>query len=128
MLDGLTWVRRSCGPVPLDTEEEPCTQKKLRLPSFPRSSPQIFDAHRVRIALGGFLAGYSDSTRDAYALDLRQWVTWCAGHDVEVFAVRRAHIELFARSSTSWLRSRLSRCWSAVRAVGCSPVQRIAGG
>ena len=56
-----------------------------------------FDAHRVRIALGGFLAGYSGTTRDAYALDLRQWVTWCAGHDLEVFAVRRAHIELFAR-------------------------------
>jgi site-specific recombinase XerD len=56
-----------------------------------------FDAHRVRIAVGGFLAGYSGTTRDAYALDLRQWVTWCAGHDLEVFAVRRAHIELFAR-------------------------------
>ena len=56
-----------------------------------------FEAHRVRIALGGFLAGYAGTTRDAYALDLRQWVTWCAGHDLEVFAVRRAHIELFAR-------------------------------
>ena len=56
-----------------------------------------FEAHRVRIAVGGFLAGYSGMTRDAYALDLRQWVAWCAGHDLEVFAVRRAHIELFAR-------------------------------
>jgi site-specific recombinase XerD len=55
------------------------------------------DAHRVRIAVGGFLAGYSGSTCDAYALDLRQWVIWCADHDLELFGVRRAHIELFAR-------------------------------
>ena len=56
------------------------------------------DAQRVRFAIGGFLAGYTGSTRDAYGLDLRQWVAWCVGHDLEVFAVRRAHIELFARS------------------------------
>jgi len=55
------------------------------------------DAQRVRVAVAGFLAGYSGSTCDAYALDLRQWVTWCAGHGLDVFAVRRAHIELFAR-------------------------------
>lgn len=55
------------------------------------------DAQRVRVAVAGFLAGYSGSTCDAYALDLRQWVTWCTGHGLDVFAVRRAHIELFAR-------------------------------
>jgi integrase/recombinase XerD len=28
-------------------------------------------------ALAGFLAGYSGLTRDAYTLDLRQYVAWC---------------------------------------------------
>jgi hypothetical protein len=30
-----------------------------------------------RIALAGFLAGYSGLTRDAYALDLRTFTAWC---------------------------------------------------
>ena len=30
-----------------------------------------------RLALAGFLAGYRGLTRDAYALDLRQFVSWC---------------------------------------------------
>ncbi len=46
----------------------------------------------------GFLAGYGDTTRAAYSLDLRQWLGWCASHDLSVFEVKRAHIELFARS------------------------------
>jgi hypothetical protein len=30
-----------------------------------------------KLALAGFLAGYSGLTRDAYALDLRQFTAWC---------------------------------------------------
>jgi hypothetical protein len=30
-----------------------------------------------QLALAGFLAGYSGLTRDAYTLDLRQYVAWC---------------------------------------------------
>jgi site-specific recombinase XerD len=56
-----------------------------------------FDPFRVRVAVASFLAGYTGQTFDAYALDLRQWVRWCADHDLDVFEVRRAHIELFAR-------------------------------
>ena len=56
-----------------------------------------FDSFAVRQAIGGFLAGFGQSTRDAYSLDLRQWMRWCASHDLAVFEVRRAHIELFAR-------------------------------
>lgn len=33
-----------------------------------------FDALAVRQAMAGFLAGYGDSTREAYSLDLRQWI------------------------------------------------------
>ncbi len=57
-----------------------------------------FDSLAVRQAVAGFLAGYGDTTRDAYSLDLRQWLGWCSTHDLAVFAVKRAHIELFARS------------------------------
>ena len=37
-------------------------------PAFPGSEPP---------ALPGFPAGYRDLTREAYALDLRQFTTWC---------------------------------------------------
>jgi site-specific recombinase XerD len=50
-----------------------------------------------RLALGGFLAGYSGLTRDAYELDLRQFVVWCDDQQLDFFEVRRADIEAFAR-------------------------------
>jgi site-specific recombinase XerD len=57
-----------------------------------------FDSFAVRQAMAGFLAGYGDTTREAYSLDLRQWLRWCDTHQLGVFDVKRAHIELFARS------------------------------
>jgi hypothetical protein len=60
-------------------------------------APEV-DSFAVRQAIAGFLAGYGDATRDAYSLDLRQWLTWCPRHELRVFEVKRAHIELFARS------------------------------
>ena len=33
-----------------------------------------------RLALAGFLAGYTGLTREAYALDLRQYASWCQQH------------------------------------------------
>jgi len=50
-----------------------------------------------RLALAGFLAGYRGLTREAYALDLRQFTSWCRARSVAVFPVRRADIEGFAR-------------------------------
>jgi hypothetical protein len=38
-----------------------------------------------QLALAGFLAGYSGLTRDAYTLDLRQYVAWCTKHRLAVF-------------------------------------------
>ena len=46
-----------------------------------------------RFALAGFLAGYRGQTREAYTLDLRQFVTWCQSHNLHLFDVRRADIE-----------------------------------
>jgi Phage integrase, N-terminal SAM-like domain len=57
--------------------------------------PVFTDAERV--ALAGFLAGYRALTREAYALDLRQFTSWCRARSLSLFAVRRADIESFAR-------------------------------
>ena len=65
---------------------------------LPAVASPDFDSFVVRQAIAGFLAGYGTSTHEAYGLDLRQWLRWCASHELEVLAVRRAHIELFARS------------------------------
>ena len=50
-------------------------------------------AEAERVALAGFLAGYRALTREAYALDLRQFTTWCRTCSLSLFAVRRADIE-----------------------------------
>jgi hypothetical protein len=50
-----------------------------------------------RLALAGFLAGYSGLTRQAYELDLRQFASWCQQHQLHLFVARRADIEFFAR-------------------------------
>ena len=49
------------------------------------------------MTLLGFLAGYRGFTRDAYALDLRQFTAWCWQHDYRLFEVRRVDIGCFAR-------------------------------
>ena len=43
------------------------------------------------------LAGYGGLTREAYQLDLRQWVQWCTERQVALFGARRADIEGFGR-------------------------------
>ena len=59
-----------------------------------------------RLALAGFLAGYRGLTREAYALDLRQFTTWCRARSLPLFAVRRADIEGFARELEAQGRAR----------------------
>ena len=59
-------------------------------------TPPLFD--EARLAVAGFLARYSGTTRTSYATDLRQWFAWCAQVGLEVFSARRAHIELCARA------------------------------
>jgi integrase/recombinase XerD len=54
----------------------------------------LFSPERVAV---GFLAGYSGRTREAYALDLRMFGQWCTERHLDLFAVTRAHIELYAR-------------------------------
>ena len=66
--------------------------------------PVFTDAERL--ALAGFLAGYRGLTREAYALDLRQFTTWCRARSLALFAVRRADIESFARELEARGRAR----------------------
>ena len=66
--------------------------------------PIVTDAERR--ALAGYLAGYRGLTREAYALDLRQFTTWCRARSLNLFAVRRADIEGFARDLDARGRAR----------------------
>jgi len=53
-----------------------------------------------------FLAGHRGLTREAYQLDLRQWVQWCAERQVALFGARRADIEGFGRHLETLGRAR----------------------
>ena len=59
-----------------------------------------------RLALAGFLAGYAGLTREAYALDLRQYASWCQQRHLRLFGARRADIECFARDMEARGRAR----------------------
>jgi site-specific recombinase XerC len=59
-----------------------------------------------RLALAGFLAGYSGLTREAYELDLRQYASWCHQHHLRLLQARRADIECFARDLEARGRAR----------------------
>lgn len=59
-----------------------------------------------RQALAGFLAGYTGLTREAYALDLRQFAGWCQQRHIRLFAARRSDIECFARDLEARGRAR----------------------
>jgi integrase/recombinase XerD len=56
--------------------------------------------------LAGFLGGYSGLTRDAYALDIRQFAQWCHDRHVALFDVARHDIEAFARHLETLGRAR----------------------
>jgi integrase len=66
--------------------------------------PVFTDAERF--ALAGFLAGFRGLTREAYALDLRQFTSWCRARSLALFAVRRVDIEGFARELEARGRAR----------------------
>src|SRR5262245_32779313 len=59
-----------------------------------------------QLALAGFLAGYAGLTRQAYALDLRQYASWCQQRHLRLFEARRADIECFARDLEARGRAR----------------------
>jgi hypothetical protein len=64
-----------------------------------------------RMAVAGFLAGYTGATRVSYATDLRLIAEWCAKNGVRLLDVKRAHLELFARhlEAEGRMRSTIAR-------------------
>ena len=68
------------------------------------AEPLFTDAERV--APAGFLAGYSGLTRDACALDLRQYASWCQLQHLRLFQARRPNIECFGRDMEARGRAR----------------------
>jgi integrase/recombinase XerD len=66
--------------------------------------PAFTDAERL--ALAGFLAGYCGLTREAYALNLRQFTTRCRTRFLPLFSFHRADIESFARGLEARGRAR----------------------
>ena len=81
-----------------------------------------------RVALAGFLAGYRGLTRDAYALDLRQFVSWCERHGLKLFSVRRSDIELYARHLEETGRARATVARRLCTVAGFYPCQRTGRG
>jgi integrase/recombinase XerD len=94
---------------------------RLAQPSESQPGPEVPDDHCRPIhcprhdparptpngsPLAGFLAGYRGLTREAYALDLRRFTTWCRARSLPLFAVRRADIESFARELEARGRAR----------------------
>jgi integrase/recombinase XerD len=75
-------------------------------PSTALATIQPAFADPERLAFAGFLAGYLGLTREAYALDLRQFTTWCRTRSLPLFGVRRADIESFARELEARGRAR----------------------
>jgi integrase/recombinase XerD len=64
-----------------------------------------------RVAVAGFLAGYTGATRISYTADLRLFAEWCATNGVRLLDVKRAHLELFARhlEANGRMRSTVAR-------------------
>jgi len=66
--------------------------------------PAFTDAERL--ALAGFLTGYRGLIREAYALDLGQFTSWCKARSLALFTVRRADIDSLARDLEARGRAR----------------------
>jgi len=73
----------------------------------------------VQVALGGFLAGYSSNTYLAYQQDLRQFVSWCSKQDLDLFTLKRTHIERLAAVHGDGFLSVLHRRGSHGSEPGC---------
>ena len=64
-----------------------------------------------RLALAGFLAGYRGLTREAYALDLRQFTTWCRVRSLGLFAAT------WAVALSVWHFGKIEQRWDTTKAA-----------
>ena len=73
---------------------------RYAMTTVPSTAVVVYDPDRLdpeHVALAGFPGGYRGLTRDAYALDLRQFVPFCGRQNLKLFEVRRSNIEAFGR-------------------------------
>jgi hypothetical protein len=99
------------GPTPTGSQSGQEVPDDHCRPSIAFVMFQPVSTYAERRALAGFLAGYRGLTREAYALDLRQFTTSCRARSLGLFAVRRGDIEGFARDLEARGRARrLSMC------------------
>jgi integrase/recombinase XerD len=97
------WLGPASG-VPARTREVPDDHHLVHVHRGRRRQAGI--QPQERLALAGFLAGYTGLTREAYALDPRQYASWCQLRHLRLFQARRADIECFARDLESRGRAR----------------------
>jgi hypothetical protein len=62
-----------------------------------------------RLALAGFLAGYSGLTRQAHELDLRQYASWCHQYHLRLFQARSRWIRPCSRSLSTPATSKITK-------------------
>jgi hypothetical protein len=76
-----------------------------------------------RLALVGFLAGYSGPTRDSHRTDLRMFVAWLADRQVRLLDVQRTHVELYGRwrEEQGRVRSTVGRRLSTLAGFTATP-------
>jgi len=80
------------------------------------ASVELVFTEPERLALAGYLAGYTGLTREAYTLDLCQYAAWCQQHRLHLFHARRAVIECLARDMEAKGRARatVTRRWCTI--------------
>jgi len=84
------------------------------------SGPAFSDVERI--ALGGYLAGYSGLAREASALNLRQFAAWCEKHNLRLW--RRGALTSSASTATS-IRDRLPACATNIEDLGIERGHRL---
>lgn len=71
----------------------------------------------AQAAAAGWLVGYSAATRAVYARNLHRFAVWCHARGLELLAVHRAHVDLYARHLDETLgraQSTVARALSAI--------------
>jgi hypothetical protein len=79
-----------------------------------------------RLALAGFLAGYSGLTRQAYKLGLRQFASWCQQHQLHLFgqaarSIAGLEAQLLAAKPRTWQRGLPSGAGTGTARLGPDP-------
>jgi hypothetical protein len=57
----------------------------------------VFDDARLHLAAGAYVARFKGLSREHTDSDLRAFLSWCAGRDIEPLQAQRAELELYVR-------------------------------